>query len=111
MPRWNYAASVGTFCAPLEWLRWQRTRSAGQRMPRLRPRHVSFVEGWQQAGTVRRAAELNQHPVVLLETYHDQGTLPPRASFISVEPANIGSLGVAVILDISGHAPCDFAAK
>jgi hypothetical protein len=23
----------------------------------------------------------------------------------------IGSLGVAVILDISGHAPCDFAAK
>ena len=22
-----------------------------------------------------------------------------------------GSLGVAVILDISGHAPCDFAAK
>jgi hypothetical protein len=24
---------------------------------------------------------------------------------------NCGSLGVAVILDISGHAPCDFAAK
>jgi hypothetical protein len=23
----------------------------------------------------------------------------------------LGSLGVAVILDISGHAPCDFAAK
>mgnify|MGYP001564942121 CR=1 FL=1 len=31
--------------APLEWLRWRRTRAAGQRTPRLRPRHVSFVAG------------------------------------------------------------------
>jgi hypothetical protein len=33
----------------------------------------------------------------------------PFVSF--VDEKNIGSLGVAVILDISGHAPCDFAAK
>lgn len=29
--------------APLDWLRWQRTRAAGQRTPRLRPRHAGFV--------------------------------------------------------------------
>lgn len=31
--------------APLEWLRWRRTRSARQRTPRLRPRYVTFVAG------------------------------------------------------------------
>ena len=31
--------------APLEWLRWRRTHSAGQRAPRLRPRHGEFVAG------------------------------------------------------------------
>lgn len=29
--------------APLAALRWQRTRAAGQRTPRLRPRHIGFV--------------------------------------------------------------------
>ena len=32
-------------CAPLDWLRWCRTRPAGQRTPRLRSRHVGFVAG------------------------------------------------------------------
>ena len=31
--------------------------------------------GWAQAGTVRRAAELNCRPIALAETYH-AGTLP-----------------------------------
>ena len=31
--------------APLDWLHWQRTRSAGQQAPRLRPRHIGFVVG------------------------------------------------------------------
>jgi hypothetical protein len=30
---------------------------------------------------------------------------------IRIYEKRFGSLGVAVILDISGHAPCDFAAK
>ncbi len=30
--------------APLAMLQWQRTRAAGQRTPRLRPRHISFVD-------------------------------------------------------------------
>ena len=31
--------------APLNWLRWRRTHSLGQRAPRLRPRHLGFVDG------------------------------------------------------------------
>jgi hypothetical protein len=31
--------------APLDWLRWRRARSSGQRAPRLRPRHIGFVAG------------------------------------------------------------------
>jgi alpha-mannosidase len=44
---------------------------------------------WQQAQPIQRAAELNQPPVVLKETYHPWGRLPQRAAFIAVEPDNI----------------------
>ncbi len=45
--------------------------------------------GWEQAHTVRRAAELNQRPIVLLETFHPQGTLPQRDSFLQVDRDNV----------------------
>jgi alpha-mannosidase len=44
---------------------------------------------WQEAGTVRRAAELNQRPIALSGTYHPQGTLPQRASFVQVDRENV----------------------
>jgi alpha-mannosidase len=44
---------------------------------------------WQAAQPIQRAAEFNQPPVVLKETYHPWGRLPQRAAFISVEPDNI----------------------
>jgi alpha-mannosidase len=44
--------------------------------------------GWAQAGTVRRAAELNARPVALAETYH-AGTLPQHEAYLSAEPENI----------------------
>lgn len=44
---------------------------------------------WQQAGTVRRAAELNQPPVALFATFHPQGALSQVDSFITVEPDNV----------------------
>ena len=44
--------------------------------------------GWAQAGTVRRAAELNCRPIALAETYH-AGTLPQRDSYLVAEPENI----------------------
>ncbi len=46
--------------------------------------------GWREAGTVRRAAELNARPIALLETYHDgEGRLPQRGSFAAVDAENI----------------------
>jgi alpha-mannosidase len=44
--------------------------------------------GWAQAGTVRRAAELNSRPIALAETYH-AGTLPQQAAYLLAEPENI----------------------
>lgn len=43
---------------------------------------------WERAGTVQRALELNQKPVVLAATFH-QGRLPQRASYLSVDQPNI----------------------
>jgi alpha-mannosidase len=43
---------------------------------------------WAEAGTVRRAAELNQPPVALVTTFH-AGPLPPSASFAAVEEENV----------------------
>ncbi len=44
--------------------------------------------GWEEGGTVRRAAELNQRPVALVTTVHE-GPLPHSASFLSVEAENV----------------------
>ncbi len=44
---------------------------------------------WKQAQPIQRAAEFNQPPVVLKETFHPWGRLPQRAAFIAVEPDNI----------------------
>lgn len=43
---------------------------------------------WDEAGTVRRAAELNQPPTALVTTVHP-GSLPHSNSFASVEPENL----------------------
>lgn len=44
---------------------------------------------WKEAGTVRRAAELNQPPAALIATYHPEGYLPQCASFVRVDRDNI----------------------
>ncbi len=44
---------------------------------------------WVQAGTVKRAAGLNQRPFALFATFHPDGTLPQSVSFIHVEPENV----------------------
>jgi alpha-mannosidase len=43
---------------------------------------------WEQSATVQRAAELNQRPVGLVETYHP-GPLPQRDSFLAVDRGNV----------------------
>ncbi|MGE5672322.1 MAG: glycoside hydrolase family 38 C-terminal domain-containing protein, partial [Mycobacterium leprae] len=44
--------------------------------------------GWEQGGTVRAAAELNQRPIPLIETYHN-GPLPQKDSFVGVDVTNV----------------------
>jgi alpha-mannosidase len=51
-------------------------------------RLIPHAGDWREAGTVRRAAELNQPPFVLLESYHS-GELPQRRSFASVEDVDV----------------------
>ena len=43
---------------------------------------------WDEAGTVRQAAELNQRPVVLVTTLHP-GPLPHSDSFLCVDQENL----------------------
>lgn len=43
---------------------------------------------WEEAGTVKRAQELIQRPVPIIETYHD-GPLPQQDSFLSVDKDNV----------------------
>lgn len=44
--------------------------------------------GWAESGTIQRAAELNQKPVVLVESSHE-GDLPQKDSFLSVDSENV----------------------
>jgi alpha-mannosidase len=48
---------------------------------RFRIRLVPHAGDWRDAGVVRLAAELNQPPFALLESYHD-GPLAPQASYM-----------------------------
>ncbi len=50
---------------------------------------LSHAGDWQQAGTVKRAAELNQRPIMVIETYHPDGPLPQQDSFVSVDQDNV----------------------
>jgi alpha-mannosidase len=44
--------------------------------------------GWEAAGTVNHAAEINQGPIAIMEAYHE-GPLPEKDSYFSVEPDNV----------------------
>jgi len=50
---------------------------------------LPHVGSWESAGTMRRAAELNQPPAALFATFHPEGTLPQSDSFITAEPENV----------------------
>ncbi|GAB2566572.1 alpha-mannosidase [Gracilibacillus alcaliphilus] len=45
-------------------------------------------DSWEEARTVQHAAEVNQRPVALIETYHE-GSLPQKDSYISVNQDNV----------------------
>jgi alpha-mannosidase len=46
------------------------------------------ADSWEDAGTVRKAAELNQRPIVLVTTIH-KGPLPQSESFACIDQENI----------------------
>ncbi len=50
---------------------------------------LPHIGSWESAGTVRRAAEINQPPVALFGTFHADGERPQADSFIAAEPENV----------------------
>jgi alpha-mannosidase len=60
-----------------------------QGVQRFRYAIYPHAGGWEEAGTVRRAAEFNQVPHTLLATCHPDGVLPQAAAFATAEPANV----------------------
>lgn len=44
--------------------------------------------GWEDAGIVRRAAEINARPIAQIETFH-AGPLPPQGSYLDVDRDNV----------------------
>ncbi len=50
---------------------------------------LPHAASWEQVGTVRRAAELNQPPVVMIESYHPDGTLAQHDAYLVVDPENV----------------------
>ncbi|XID93446.1 alpha-mannosidase [Paenibacillaceae bacterium WGS1546] len=59
-----------------------------QGIQRFRYALLPHEGSWEEAGTVRRAAELNQPPISLIETYHE-GELSQKMSFLSVDRDNL----------------------
>jgi alpha-mannosidase len=59
-----------------------------QGMQRFNYTMLPHPGSWELAGTVRRAAELNQRPIALNATYHE-GKLPQRDSYLNVDAPNV----------------------
>ncbi|WP_077623218.1 alpha-mannosidase [Sediminibacillus massiliensis] len=59
-----------------------------QGIQRFRYSLLPHEDSWEEALTVKHAAELNQSPVALIETYHE-GVLPQVDSYVSVDQDNI----------------------
>jgi alpha-mannosidase len=49
---------------------------------------LPHADGWN-AATVQRAAELNQRPVAIIETFHEHGQLPQHNAFVQVDQDNV----------------------
>lgn len=59
-----------------------------QGIQRFSYRLVPHTKGWQQAGTARLAAELNQPPTALVESVHP-GPLPATDSYLQIDAPNV----------------------
>jgi alpha-mannosidase len=66
----------------------ERYSYTDQGVQRFRYTLLPHAGGWDEGGTVTRAAELNQRPIPLMATFHP-GPLPQRASYLSVDRENV----------------------
>jgi alpha-mannosidase len=60
-----------------------------QGVQRFRYAIFPHAGGWERSGLVQLAAELNQTPIALIGTFHPDGALPQRESFLAVEPSTV----------------------
>lgn len=60
-----------------------------QGVQRFRYALYPHADGWEAAGTVRRAAELNAPPIAMVATGHPHGTRPLRDGFATATPDTI----------------------
>ncbi|HEY8437887.1 MAG TPA: glycoside hydrolase family 38 C-terminal domain-containing protein [Candidatus Limnocylindrales bacterium] len=70
---------------PREGVRYQFQDQGQQRFTLALLPHLG---DWTSVALTRRAAELNQRPTVLFESFHP-GSLPAKRSFLSVEPEHV----------------------
>jgi alpha-mannosidase len=70
---------------PADWTSMQFIDQGVQRFTYVLLPHAG---GWEKAGTVRLAAELNQRAVPIIDTSH-RGTLPLARSFVEIGPDNV----------------------
>jgi alpha-mannosidase len=60
-----------------------------QGLQRFRYAVYPHADGWEEAGTVQHAAQLNQPPIVVQGTFHPAADLPSACAFVEACPANI----------------------
>jgi alpha-mannosidase len=72
-----------------------------QGQQRFRYLLLPHAGSWEEAGTVRRAAELNQPAVVLAASCHP-GPWPPQGSFFEAGPGNIALSALKLAEDGQG---------
>jgi alpha-mannosidase len=63
---------------------------------------LPHAHDWRDAGTARRAAELNQPPVAVIDTFH-RGSMSPAGSFIDVDAPGIDVTALKLAEDGSGE--------
>ena len=81
--------------------RWDSLSYIDQGIQRFTYQLLPHTGGWEVAGTVQRAAELNQRAVALVDTFHE-GPLPLSGSFVEVGPPNVALTTLKQAEDGSG---------
>lgn len=80
---------------------WDGVTFIDQGVQRFQYALLPHAGDWRQADTPRRAAELNQPAIAMLDTFHE-GPLPSASSFVEASPAAIAVTALKLAEDGSG---------